>query len=263
MKRVLTIAGSDSGGGAGIQADLKTITVLGAFGTSALTALTVQDTTGVKGILPVPPDFVRRQVEAVLTDIGADAIKTGMLVSAAGVEAVTDALGRFPAIPLVVDPVGIAKGGVVLLDGPGRDVLRRRLLSLALVVTPNLPEAADLSGRPVETLDDMREAARRIRDLGPQWVLVKGGHLAGDPVDVLLGDDGFREFPGPRLPGRNTHGTGCTLSAGIATFLALGLPVPEAVAAARGFVVRAIEACVALGAGHGSLGHLAASTGSR
>ncbi len=255
--RVLIVAGSDSGGGAGIQADIKTVTALGGYAATAVTALTAQDTLGVHGIHPVPPDFVARQMELVLADIGADAVKTGMLGDAPTIEAVADVLAAHAdAVPLVVDPVMVAKGGARLLDPTAAEALVRRLLPRAAVVTPNIPEAEVLVGHAIADVEAMTAAARALIGMGPRAALVKGGHMAGDAVtDVLVGADGVRLFQGPRIASRNTHGTGCTLASAIACGIAQGLDLAAAVARARAYVVRAIEAAPGLGTGHGPLGH--------
>jgi len=255
--RILTIAGSDSGGGAGIQADLKTITALGGFGMSAVTALTAQNTLGVRGVHEVPPEFVALQIDTVLEDIGADAAKTGMLGGAAVVEIVAERIAHHGIERLVVDPVMVAKSGAPLLAPHAEDALRERLLPLALVVTPNLPEAETLCGFEVRTPEHMREAARRLCDLGAAWALVKGGHLEGEPVDVLSDGADCIEIARVRLPTENTHGTGCTYASAIATLVGGGMPVPQAVAAARDAVHRAIEHSLALGGGHGPVNHAA------
>jgi hydroxymethylpyrimidine/phosphomethylpyrimidine kinase len=257
VPRVLTIAGSDSGGGAGIQADLKTIMALGGFGMSAVTALTAQNTVGVRAVMPVAPDFVARQIDAVAEDIGVDAAKTGMLADAGVVEAVADGVRRHALAPLVVDPVMVAQSGDPLLSAAARSALRELLLPLATVVTPNIPEAAELVGRRVTGTRTMREAARRIHGLGAAWVLVKGGHLDGEPVDVLFDGGTFREVRRPRVVTRNTHGTGCTYSAAIATGLARGMTVPDAVGWARDAVQAALNASLSLGRGCGPLNHAA------
>ena len=253
--RILTIAGSDSGGGAGIQADLKTITALGGFGMSALTALTAQNTIGVTGIQEIPPEFVARQIDAVAEDIGIDAAKTGMLSSAAVIEVVSERLQRHHVERLVVDPVLAAKSGARLLRPEAEQTLRHKLLPLALVVTPNLHEASVLAGRTVATLRDMREAALRIAAMGPRWVLVKGGHLNGDPVDVLFDGRQYIELARPRIATQNTHGTGCTYAAALATYIGWGLSVPEAAEAARDAVQMALERSLALGHGRGPVNH--------
>ena len=204
MKRILTVAGSDSGGGAGIQADLKTITVLGAYGMSAITALTAQNTVGVQGVYPVPVDFIRLQMEAVLSDIGADAAKTGMLATPDIVKAVAEELKRFKVDLLVVDPVMVAKSGDALLSEEARETLKEILLPMATLVTPNLPEASLLSGFPVQDLESMKEAARAIRDMGPKYVLIKGGHLEKEALDLLFDGQKFEAYEAP-APSKQEH----------------------------------------------------------
>jgi hydroxymethylpyrimidine/phosphomethylpyrimidine kinase len=255
--RVLVIAGSDSGGGAGIQADIKTVTALGGYAATAITALTAQNTTGVFGIHEVPAEFVAAQMAVVLDDIGADALKTGMLHRPDVIEAVAQVIHeRAPGVPLVVDPVMVAKGGAALITEDAQAVLIERLLPLARVVTPNLPEARRLAGIEIASEADMAEAARRIRALGPQAVLVKGGHLEGDAlVDLLVDGDETHRFTGARIDTRHTHGTGCTLASGIATGLAQGMALADAVARARAYVAEAIRSAPGLGAGHGPLDH--------
>src|SRR5690348_3065283 len=255
--RVLIVAGSDSSAGAGIQADLKTVMVLGGYATTAITALTAQNTLGVAGILPIGPDFVRRQIEAALSDIGADAIKTGMLVDAAVVEAVADALDALaPNAPLVVDPVIASTGGAVLLDEPGVERLKRRLIARAAVVTPNVPEAAMLTGLTVADLDGMRRAADALLRLGAQAVVVKGGHLPGETLtDLVVTTRGSFVMKARRQATRATHGTGCTYASAVATGLAQGLPLQPAVERAHAFVQQAIRNAPALGKGRGPLGH--------
>src|SRR3954468_22144972 len=238
--RVLVVAGSDSGGGAGIQADIKTITMLCGFATSAITALTAQNTLGVEEVLPVDARFVALQMKTVLSDIGADAIKTGMLGTARVVEAVADVCeGLAFGIPLIVDPVMIAKGGARLLDQGAHDALVLRLLPLASLVTPNVPEAEILTGMTIKTPRDLERAADALLALGPSAVLMKGGHLEGDTVvDVLRTADGAdHRFEGPRIVSRSTHGTGCTLASGIAAGVAEGLTPQGAGAGAPGHVV--------------------------
>ncbi len=255
IPRVLTIAGSDSGGGAGIQADLKTITALGGFGMSAVTALTSQNTVGVRAVFEVSPDFVASQIDAVVEDIGVDAAKTGMLANRAVIEAVADRVGYHGISPLVVDPVMVAKSGDPLLELDARSVMRDLMLPLATVVTPNLAEAAELVGVEVVDLAGMEEAARRLHDLGAEWVLVKGGHLAGEPVDVLFDGKSFHRVVRPRVRTANSHGTGCTYAAAIATGLALGKAVPETVEWARDAVQAALRQALPLGQGSGPLNH--------
>ena len=251
---VLTIAGSDSCGGAGIQADLKTMQALGVHGMSVVTAVTAQNSVGVQDFWDLPPEAVRAQLDSILSDIPVQAIKTGMLASAAIVSAVADVLADSD-VPLVIDPVAVSKHGhSLLLPGAG-DAMRAELLPLATVVTPNLDEASQLSGIKVTDEDGMRDVARVIAGFGPRWVLVKGGHLAGDPVDLLF--DGTRtwRYAGERIATPHTHGTGCTLASAIASYLALGAEVPEAVTRARDYVTGAIRAGFPLGAGIGPVDH--------
>lgn len=255
--RVLTIAGSDSGGGAGIQADLKTITVLGGFGMSVVTALTAQNTLGVHGIHEVPPEFVAAQFDAVATDIGVDAAKTGMLAGSEIIRVVAGKIREYGIERLVVDPVMAAKGGAALIREEAKRILIAELIPLAFVITPNIPEAEALSGVRIATLSDMKEAARAIRNLGPRHVVVKGGHLAGDAVDLLYDGRDFREFSSPRIATADTHGTGCTYSAAIATGLAFGRDVAEAVAQAKRYITEAVRHAWRLGGGHGPTNHLA------
>ena len=257
MKRILTIAGSDSGGGAGIQADLKTITVRGGYGMSAVTALTAQNTLGVQGVHPVPVDFIKAQMTSVLSDYGADGAKTGMLATPEIVAGVAEQLEKYQVEGLVVDPVMVAKGGDVLLSREARVAVKEVLLPLAHVVTPNLPEASDLCGFPVEDLETMEAAAREIHRLGSPYVLIKGGHLKGDAVDLLFDGERFQTFTSPRLSNRNTHGTGCTFSAALATLLAQGCTVSHAVGQAKKFITRAIAQSLDFGAGHGPTNHYA------
>ncbi len=255
--RVLIIAGSDSGGGAGIQADIKTVTMQGAFAATAITALTAQNTLGVFGVLPIAPDFIRKQIEVVLDDIGADAVKTGMLHDEAVIETVAAVLGeRAPAVPLVVDPVMVAKGGAPLIEPGAIDTLKRRLIPRAAVLTPNLPEAEILAGCGIDSLAAMQRAADILLRLGCGAVLLKGGHLAGDTLhDVLATAIGQRVWHSPRIDSRHTHGTGCTLASAIAAGLAQGLAVEDAVARAREYVRRAILGAPGIGRGHGPLDH--------
>ncbi|MFE4860403.1 bifunctional hydroxymethylpyrimidine kinase/phosphomethylpyrimidine kinase [Streptomyces sp. NPDC056670] len=254
IPRVLTVAGSDSGGGAGIQADLKTMLALGVHGMSVITAVTAQNSLGVRGAWELPVDAVRAQYRAVVDDIGVQAVKTGMLSSAPLVEAVAELLAGTDA-PVVVDPVGVSKHGDPLLAAEALDSVRTRLLPTATVATPNLDEVAQLTGVHVEDEDGMRRAAGAILEFGPRWALIKGGHFPGDAVDLL--SDGTEEhwLRAPRLDNRHTHGTGCTLASAIASGLARGLAVPEAVAAAKEYVTGAIAAGFALGAGIGPVDH--------
>jgi hydroxymethylpyrimidine/phosphomethylpyrimidine kinase len=256
--RVLIIAGSDSGGGAGIQADIKSVTALGGYAATAITALTAQDTTGVYGVHAVPPAFIKQQIELVLGDIGADAIKTGMLHSAAVIEAVSESLdshGR--GIPLVVDPVMVAKGGASLLDSSAIDSMKARLIPRAALITPNLPEAEALTGRTIRSVAEMRQAAAALLALGCGAVLLKGGHGEGAMITDLLAErDGpVTEFRSRRIATRHTHGTGCTLASAIATGLAQGMGLKEAVGRARSYVLKALRTAPGLGKGHGPLNH--------
>ena len=261
MKRVLTIAGSDSGGGAGIQADLKTFAARGVFGMSVLTALTAQNTVGVQGVFEIPPEFVARQIDSIADDIGVDAVKTGMLSSAPIIAAVAAKIRERHLTPLVVDPVMVAKSGDPLLREDARDALVQQLLPLATVVTPNLPEARVLCGFEITSLDAMRRAAQAIHRLGPRHVVVKGGHLADTPdaVDVLYDGESFREFRAPRVETKNTHGTGCTFGSAIAAELAKGHRVADAVEIAKEYLTQILRASADLqiGHGHGPMNHMA------
>ena len=255
--RVLIIAGSDSGGGAGIQADLKAVTALGAFGMTAITALTAQNTLGVHGVMPVPLEFLRQQIAVVLDDLGADALKTGMLADSATIEAVCDEItARAPGVPLVADPVMVAKGGHPLLVPEAAETLKRRLLPIATVLTPNLPEAEALCGFAIADVGAMHQAAKALLALGPKAVLLKGGHLSGDEVvDLLATGTRMEIFRDRRIQTRHTHGTGCTLASAVAAGLAQGLSLRDSVIRARAYVRAAIAAAPGYGAGHGPLNH--------
>lgn len=254
IPRALTIAGSDSGAGAGIQADLKTFAALRVYGLSALTAITAQNTQGVHAVQDLPPELIRAQIDAVLEDIGADVAKTGMLSSPAIIEEVARCVSRWN-LRLVVDPVMMAKSGDPLLQPEAVTTLSTALLPLAEVITPNLYEAEVLTGQRIETLDDMRAAAQVIYALGPRHVVVKGGHRVADPVDVYFDGERFVELRGERILTRHTHGTGCTFSAAIAAFIARGLPVDAAVAGAKNYITEAIRHAPGLGSGHGPVEH--------
>jgi hydroxymethylpyrimidine/phosphomethylpyrimidine kinase len=256
MYKALTIAGSDSGGGAGIQADLKTFMAHGVYGASVITGITAQNTCGVRAVELLAPELVAAQIDAVLEDIGAHAIKTGMLGSAMIIEMVAAKLTHYDVQQLVVDPVMVAKSGDRLLAEDAVTALRERLLPLALIVTPNLPEAAVLLNRHVEQEHDMEQAVRDLHALGSRYVLLKGGHLAGDPVDLLY--DGRRciELRSARIPTQHTHGTGCTYAAAITALLARGFAVEQAVREARAYLVGAIERAEAVGAGQSPVHHL-------
>lgn len=260
--RVLSIAGSDSGGGAGIQADLKTFAALGCYGMTAVTAITVQNTVGVQAIHAVPPEILAGQIDAVLGDIGADAIKIGMLHAPAVVDVVARALGALTgphgATPVVLDPVMVAASGDRLIEQETVEHLVRRLFPLAALITPNLDEAALLLGRPIGGVDELDTAARDLLALGARAVLLKGGHLPGDTVvDVLATPQGLQRFTAPRIDTRNLHGAGCTLSSAIAAHLALGASLADAVAAGRAYTLAALQAGaqVCTGQGRGPLNH--------
>ena len=253
--RAMTIAGSDSGGGAGIQADLKTFAALGVYGTSALTAITAQNTVGVTAVHEIPTDVITAQIDAVLDDIGADAVKTGMLSSSPIIECVAQAVQRHEVQRLVVDPVMVAKSGDSLLREDAIDSLRSLLLPLAAVVTPNIPEAEALTSRAITSPEDARAAAREIVNLGCRSVVVKGGHLDGPATDLFFDGVAFREFTSPRIDTKNTHGTGCTFASAVAAGLAQGMTPVDAVALAKEYVTEAIRQSFPIGQGHGPLNH--------
>ena len=255
--RVLVVAGSDSGGGAGIQADIKTVTALGGFAATAVTALTAQNTLGVFGVLPVEASFVRQQIDVVLTDIGADCVKTGMLANAEVIETLVEALEALaPHVPLVVDPIMVSSSGERLLDRNAVDTLKRALLVRTTVVTPNLPEAEALTGMAVRDIDDMRRAADMLLTLGVKAAVVKGGHLDSDTVcDLVATETGGYTLSSPRIQTRHTHGTGCTLASGIATGLAQGMSLRAAIERARRYLVAALASAPGYGQGHGPLDH--------
>jgi hydroxymethylpyrimidine/phosphomethylpyrimidine kinase len=255
--RVLIAAGSDSGGGAGIQADIKTVTALGAYAMTAITALTAQNTNGVEGVVGVEPAFIEKQMQMVLDDLGADAVKTGMLHNVAVIETVAGVLSDKAAdIPLVLDPVMYAKGGHPLLEPDAISSLKERLLPLAAVVTPNIPEAEAIAGFAIADVAGMRKAAHAIIELGPQAVLLKGGHMEdGDVTDILVHGDEFEEMTHARIESRHTHGTGCTLASAIAAGLAQGMALSAAVHRARAYVLTAIKTAPGFGHGHGPLNH--------
>ncbi|MCH7713581.1 MAG: bifunctional hydroxymethylpyrimidine kinase/phosphomethylpyrimidine kinase [Chloroflexi bacterium] len=255
VPRAMTIAGSDSGGGAGIQADLKTFAALGVYGTSTLTAITAQNTLGVTAIHEVPTEIISAQIDAVLGDIGADAVKTGMLSSTAIIECVAEAMTRHQVQRLVVDPVMVAKSGDSLLREDAVGTLKALLIPLAAVVTPNIPEAETLTGSEITTPEDVRRAAQSIFDMGARGVVVKGGHLEGPATDLFYDGSRFQEFTSPRINTANTHGTGCTFASAIAAGLAQDLDVIDAVAQAKEYVTEAIRHSFPLGQGHGPLNH--------
>jgi hydroxymethylpyrimidine/phosphomethylpyrimidine kinase len=257
VKRVLTIAGSDSGGGAGIQADLKTISALGGFGMSVITALTAQNTLGVQGIHEIPIDFVEKQFDSVAEDIGIDAAKTGMLANSEIIKAVAKKIHNYGVIKLVVDPVMVAKGGAKLIREEAKTTLIEELLPRAFVITPNTPEAEELTGIEIESVDDMKRAAMIIHGMGARNVFVKGGHMSGDALDILFDGRDFHEFVSERIETRDTHGTGCTLSAAIATGLAQEMTVYDAVKRAKDYITTAIRFSLRIGGGHGPTNHFA------
>lgn len=261
MNVALTIAGSDSGGGAGIQADLRTFAAHRLHGTSAITAVTAQNSVGVSDWLALPPRLVTAQIEAVATDMAVAATKTGMLANAEIIGAVADAAARLRLGPLVVDPVMVAKSGDRLLDAAAERAYVERLFPRAALVTPNLFEAEALLGRPVRDVGAMREAARALAALGARAVLVKGGALAGEAIDVFFDGERLVEIPGPRVDTRNVHGTGCTLSAAICARLALGDALLDAVRAAKAYLVEALRRSYTVGRGRGPVDHLHPLTG--
>jgi hydroxymethylpyrimidine/phosphomethylpyrimidine kinase len=259
----MTIAGSDSGAGAGVQADLKTFAALGIYGTSVLTAITAQNTIAVMSVHELPTDVINAQIEAVISDIGADAVKTGMLSSSVIIECVTTCLKasmkKYPNMPglrqIVVDPVMVAKSGDALLQEEAVGALRELLVPLAAVITPNIPEAETLTGLTITTDDDVNKAARMIVDMGAASVVIKGGHREGPATDVYFDGSSFREFTSPRFDTVNTHGTGCTFASAVAAGLAQGLETEDAVGQAKEFVTEAIRNSFPVGHGHGPLNH--------
>ena len=261
MKTALTIAGSDSSGGAGIQADIKTMTVNGVYAMSAITALTAQNTTGVQGIFEVTPDFLAQQIDSVFTDIRPDAVKIGMVSSVGLIEVIADKLTAYGAQNIVVDPVMVATSGAKLISDDAIDALKARLLPLATVLTPNIPEAEVLSGMAIRTAEDMVTAARAISETYHCAVLCKGGHQLNDANDLLYRDGGYRWFNGKRIDNPNTHGTGCTLSSAIDSNLAKGLDLDTAVERAKAYISGALAAMLDLGSGSGPMNHAFAVAG--
>ncbi len=254
--RVMTIAGSDSGGGAGIQADLKSIALLGSYGTSAITVLTAQNTLGVHGLSPASAGFIAKQAEAVLNDIGTDTLKTGMLYSAEIVSVVAGIIQKHSLLS-VIDPVMVAKGGAALLKQEAVETLRRNLLPCTYLLTPNIPEAEALTGLTIRTLEEMEDAARSIQAMGPRHVLLKGGHRENTAVDILLAGKTVHKLTAERIRTNSTHGTGCSYSAALATLLAQGHPLIKAATSAKRFIDAAIRQAVPLGGGHGPINHFA------
>lgn len=259
MKKALTIAGSDSGGGAGIQADLKTFSAFGVYGMSAITAITAQNTVGVQGIFELPVDIIREQIKSIMTDMGTDAAKTGMLSTPEIVIAVADSIREFNIPNVVVDPVMVAKSGDHLLSEDARAVVKENLLPLATVITPNLFEAEAILGKSIKTIDEMKSAAAELKKIGCQWVVVKGGHLTGEKeaIDVVYNGEDFQMLSSPFIQTKNTHGTGCTFSSAIAAGLAKGLDPLSAIKKAKRYITSAIETSKRIGKGHGPTNHLA------
>lgn len=255
MNHLLTIAGSDCSGGAGIQADLKTFSALGGYGMSVITAVTAQNTQGVRGSQDISPDIVAGQISAVFDDIHVDAVKIGMVSCVETITAIAETLDRYPSVPIVLDPVMVSKSGFNLLSRDALHTLTSRLIPQASMLTPNIPEAELLTGAPIRTVEEMRQAARKLRELGPPHILVKGGHLEKEATDVLFSSSGFRVFPGEKFLTRHTHGTGCTLSSAIAVFLADALSPAEAVAQAKDYVTECITNSMGIGKGAGPLNH--------
>ena len=258
MKRALTIAGSDSGGGAGIQADLKTFCAFGVYGMSSITSITAQNTKGVEAIFDLPPSLVAKQIECVVSDIGVDAAKTGMLSNSSIIEVVAQEIKKFNIEKLVVDPVMVSKSGALLLQRDAVDTLVGELFPLSFLITPNLPEASFLVGEEIKNVSDMERACVSLKKWGPRYVLLKGGHLPGEEiVDILFDGEKFTLFPAPRVATKNTHGTGCTYSAAICALLSLGYPITEAVKVAREYMSEVIAHSLNLGKGFGPVNHLA------
>lgn len=256
MKKVMTIAGSDSGGGAGIQADIKALTSLGVYATSAITAITSQNTMGVRDVMPVPPEMVASQIDAIMEDIGTDGVKTGMLFSSSIIRTVAEKAVQYRWKILVVDPVMISKSGHRLLEEEAISSLKSFLIPLATILTPNIYEAEVLSGMEIRSLNDMKEAAQRISRLGANGVVIKGGHLSGDPLDLLLWNGEFYEFRGRRVETKNTHGTGCTFASAIVAFLVKGKTAPEAVNLSKQYIERALTHPYTIGKGSGPVNPL-------
>lgn len=259
MKKALTIAGSDSGGGAGVQADLKTFAAFGVYGMSAITAITAQNTAGVQGIFELPVEIITEQIKSIMSDIGTDAAKTGMLSSPEIVKAVANSITEFKISNIVVDPVMVAKSGDALLSENARKVVKEILLPLATVITPNLFEAEAILGQSIKTVDEMKSAAAELRKFGCKWVVVKGGHLTGgkEAIDVVYNGSDFYLLSSTFIQTRNTHGTGCTFSSAIAAGLAKGSEPLAAIQRAKEYITKAIESSLAIGSGHGPTNHLA------
>lgn len=255
MKKVLTIAGSDSSGGAGIQADLKTFSAHGVFGMSVITAVTAQNTQKVTAVQDIRPDVIANQIDAIFEDIGVDAVKIGMVSRVESIAVIAERLGFYKPPIIVLDPVMVSKTGYSLLDPGAVESLVKKLVPLASVVTPNIPEAEIISGIKIRTMEQMERAAQIISGMGPGWVLVKGGHLSGEPVDVLYDGKSFTYYNAERIETKNTHGTGCTLSSSIASNLALGMPIKDAVKKAKEYITTAIRHSLPIGKGAGPVHH--------
>lgn len=255
MKKLLTIAGSDSCGGAGIQADLKTFSAHGVFGMSVITAVTVQNTQGVFGVQDISPDIIQRQIEVIFDDISVDAVKIGMVSKTETIKTIAETLSKYSIQNLVVDPVMVSKSGFHLLQPEAKEALITHLLPMATVVTPNLPEAEVITGLEIKALEDMKKAAHIIYKMGPKYVLVKGGHLEDEAVDILYDGTVFTYYNSPRIDTKNTHGTGCTLSSAIASNLGKGLSIVEAIENAKNYITVAIENSFSIGKGVGPTHH--------
>ncbi len=255
MKKLLTIAGSDTCGGAGIQADLKTFSAHGTFGMSVITAVTAQNTLGVFGVEDISPEIIKKQIEVIFDDISVDGVKIGMVSKTSTIETIAETLGKYPVKNLVVDPVMVSKSGYHLLEPEAKAALIKYLLPMATVVTPNLPEAEVITGIKTSSLEDMKKAAEEIYKIGPKYVLIKGGHLEGEAIDVLYDGEEFTYYNSPRINTKNTHGTGCTLSSAITANLSKGLPVNEAILKAKNYITAAIENSFPIGKGVGPVHH--------
>jgi len=255
MKKLLTIAGSDSCGGAGIQADLKTFSAHEVFGMSVITAVTAQNTQGVFAVQDISPEIIQKQIEVIFDDIQVDAVKVGMVSRTETIKIIAETLSKYSVQNLVIDPVMVSKSGFHLLQPEAKEALISHLLPLATVVTPNLPEAEVITGMSINTVEEMKEAARRIHSMGPKYVLVKGGHLEGEAVDILFDGEAFEYFNSPRIVTKNTHGTGCTLSSAIAANLGKGFSINDAIEKAKDYITIAIENSFSIGKGVGPVHH--------
>lgn len=255
MKKLLTIAGSDSCGGAGIQADLKTFSAHQVFGMSVITAVTAQNTQGVFAVQDISPEIIQKQIEVIFDDITVDAIKVGMVSRTETIKIIAETLSKYPIDNLVIDPVMVSKSGFHLLQPEAKEALIKYLLPMATVATPNLPEAEVITGLSISTVDDMHKAVQLIYNMGPKYVLIKGGHLEGEAIDILYDGNDFNYFNSPRIATKNTHGTGCTLSSAIAANLGKGFSITEAIAMAKNYITKAIENSFSIGKGVGPVHH--------